>query len=274
VSPRSLRLLIWADYLAPAVLSRFESETGIHVEGVWFRSEDEAVARVTAGEPFDVVVASDYIAERYRSAGVLQPLDMDRLPAFSGVTDARLRRPPHDPETNGHKYTSVLYFGTEGLAVRIDEVARAHSSWEALFDREFAGRIAMLDGAREVLSTALYLLGASPNTTDRDVLERATDMLVEQRRLVTTYDSDTPWRHIVDGVAVVHCYDGDVARAISAGSRRGATYGRRKASRSGSTVPASPFPRPIPTPLTASSTSCSIRRWRRPTRTSAAITRW
>lgn len=217
MSPRSIRLLTWADYLAPAALSRFESETGIRVEGVWFRSEDEAVARVTAGEPFDVVVASDYIAERYRRAGILQPLDMDRLPAFSGVTDARLRRPPHDPETDGHKYTSVLYFGTEGLAVRIDEVARVRSSWEILFDREFAGRVAMLDGAREVLSTALYLLGASPNTTDRDMLERATDMLVEQRPLVAKYDSDTPWRSIVDGVTVVHCFGGDVARAINEG---------------------------------------------------------
>jgi spermidine/putrescine-binding protein len=218
MASRSIRLLTWADYLAPTALSRFEVETGIRVEGVSFKNEDEAAARVIAGEPFDVVVASDYVAERYRNAGVLRPLDMDRLPAFSGVTDARLRRPPHDPETDGHKYTSVLYFGTEGLAVRIDKVAHVRSSWDILFDREFGGRIAMLDGAREVLSTALYLLGESPNTTDRDVLERATDMLVEQRRLVVVYDSDTPWRHIVDGVAIVHCFGGDVARALNAGA--------------------------------------------------------
>jgi len=217
MAPRSLRLLCWADYLAPAVLARFETETGIRIDGVWYTGEDAAAARVLAGEPFDVVVASDYFVERYRNAGVLQPLDLDRLPGLAGITDPRLRTPPCDPEADGHKYVAALYFGTEGIAVRIDQVARPHSSWQALFDNEFAGRIAMLDGAREVLSTALYLLGESPNSTDHAVLERATEMLVEQRRLVAVYDSDTPWRHIVEGVTIVHCFGGDAARAINAG---------------------------------------------------------
>jgi len=214
---RSLRLLCWPDYLAPAVLVRFEVETGMHVETVWYRTDHECAARAATGESFDVVVATDYVAEGLRHAGLLQPLDMERLPAFDGVTDDRLRKPPHDPESDGHKYTSVLYFGSEGFAVRLDQLEYCRSSWETLFDGELAGRIAMLDGAREVLAPALYLLGLDPNCTDRDALDRATGMLVDQRRLVVAYDSDAPWRHIVDGVAVVHCWDGDVARAINGG---------------------------------------------------------
>jgi spermidine/putrescine-binding protein len=217
MAEHSLRLLCWDDYLAPTVLSRFETETGIRVDGVWYTGEDAAAARVLSGEPFDVVVASDYVAERYRKAGILRALDMDRLPGFAAVTDERLRKPPCDPETDGHKYLSVLYFGTEGLAVRIDEVSRVPLSWELAFDPQFAGRIAMLDEAREALSAALYLLGESPNSTDHDVLERATAMLIEQRPLVARYDSDTPWRSIVDGVAIVQCFGGDVARAINKG---------------------------------------------------------
>jgi len=217
MAERSIRLLVWADYLAPAVLSRFEVETGIHVDGAWYTGEDEAAARVLAGEGFDVVVASDYMAERYRRAGALQPLDLDRLPGLAGITDPRLRKPPYDPETDGRKYTSGLYFGTEGLAVRIDDVSHFPSSWEIVFDPQFAGRIAMLAGAREVLSAALYLLGESPNSTDSDALERATTMLIDQRPLVARYDSDTPWRSIVEGVTIVHCFGGDVGRAINKG---------------------------------------------------------
>ena len=214
---RSLRLLCWPDYLAPAAFTRFEVETGIHVEEVRYTTDHECAARVATGESFDVVVATDYIAEGLRRAGVLQPLDMDRLPGFAGVTDERLRKPPHDPESDGHKYTSALYFGSEGFAVRLDQLEHCRPSWETLFDGELAGRIAMLDGAREVLAPALYLLGHDPNSTDRDALERATDLLVEQRRLVVAYDSDAPWRHIIDGAAVVHCWDGDAARAINKG---------------------------------------------------------
>jgi spermidine/putrescine-binding protein len=217
MASRSLRLLCWADYLDPAVLARFETETDIHVDGAWYTNEDVAGVRVLGGESFDVVVASDYMAERYRKAGLLQPLDMERLPGFAGVTDPRLRRPPTDPETDGHKYMSGLYFGTEGLAVRIDQVSHVPASWEIAFDPQFAGRIAMLDEAREVLSAALYLLGDGPNSTDHDALERATAMLIEQRSLVLRYDSDTPWRSIIDGVSVVQCFGGDVARAINQG---------------------------------------------------------
>ena len=217
MAPRALRLLCWADYLAPAMLARFEADAGIRIDAVWYTGEDAAAARVLAGEPFDVVVASDYFVERYREAGVLRPLDLDRLPGLAGVTDHRLRRPPCDPETDGRKYLSPLYFGTEGIAVRIDQVAHVGLSWEVLFDPQYAGRIAMLDEAREVLSAALYLLGESPNSTDPDVLDRATAMLIEQRPLVLKYDSDTPWRSIIDGVAVVHCFGGDVARAINHG---------------------------------------------------------
>jgi spermidine/putrescine-binding protein len=217
MASRSIRLLVWPDYIAPATSARFAAETGISVVETHFRNDEECVVRMTSGEEFDVVVATDFVSEGFRHAGLLQPLDMDRLPRFAGVVDERLRRPPHDPETDGHKYTSVLYLGSEGLAVRLDEVGRVRRSWDLLFDQEFTGRISMLDGAREVLSPALYLLGADPNTTDRGVLQQATDMLVEQRRSVVVYDSDIPWRRIVDGMPLVHCYDGDVARAINAG---------------------------------------------------------
>jgi spermidine/putrescine transport system substrate-binding protein len=218
MASRSIRFLNWVDYVAPHVLARFEAETGVHVEETYFSTDAECVARVTAGESFDVVLSTDYVSAGLRNAGLLQPLDMERLPNWRHVTNQRLRQPPHDPETDGHKYTSVLYFGTEGFAVQIDKVARIRSSWEMLFDPAFKGEIAMVDGSREVLAPALFLLGSSPNTTDRELLDEATAMATEQRALVSVYDSDTPQQRIVDGVAIVHCWDGDVGRAISSGA--------------------------------------------------------
>lgn len=220
MSPRTIRFLDWAEYIAPTVLTRFEIGTGIHVEEVLYRSEEECGARLLAGEPFDVVMATDYIAAGYRMAGLLQPLDMDRLPNWRHVTNPRLRKPPHDPETDGRKYTSVNYFGTEGFAVRFDKVATIRTSWDMLYDPAHAGRITMVDGAREVLAPALYLLGSDPNTTDPGLIEQAAARAVDQRPLVVAYSSDAPARRIIEGIAIVHCWDGDAARAIAEGTRQ------------------------------------------------------
>jgi spermidine/putrescine transport system substrate-binding protein len=217
MTPASIRFLNWIDYVAPTVLERFETETGIHVEEVYFHSEVECVARVAAGEAFDVVLSTDYASAGLRKAGLLQPLDMDRLPNWRHVTNERLRRPPHDPETDGHKYTSVFMFGTEGFAVRLDKVPAPQLSWEMLFDSSRWQDISMIDGSREVLAPPLFLLGAGPNCVDVEVVARATTMALEQRPLVITYDSKTVTQRIVAGVSLVHCWDGDVAAAISAG---------------------------------------------------------
>lgn len=217
MSRATIRFLNWIDYIDPSIYARFEAETGIHVDEVLYRSEDECVDRVTSGEPVDVVMADDLSAARLRRAGLLQPLDMERLPNFAQVRNERLRRPLFDPETDGHKYTSVMYFGSEGFMARLDQVGHVDSSWEVLFDPAFAGRVVMIDGAREILSVALYLLGGDTNTTDPVLLGRAADMLVEQRRLVHAYDAVRPWQRIAEGMGLVHCWDGDVARALEEG---------------------------------------------------------
>ncbi len=217
MASRSIRLLVWAEYLAPAVLARFETETGIHVDEVTFGGEDQAVARMTAGEAFDVVVASDYILERYRVAGLLQPLDMDRLPAFGGVTDARLRRPPHDPETDGHKYSSCCTSARRGSRCASTRSRTRAQRWKMLFDREYAGQIAMLGGAREVLRASplparqrLQLhRSRSGRRGDRDA-----DRPASSGRL---YDSSDVRSHLLDGTAIVHCWNGDAASALSHG---------------------------------------------------------
>lgn len=218
MSPATLRLLNWNDYTAPTVLARFAAETGITVDEVYVESNDEYIRRLAAGEVFDVVMPTDWAAAALATAGLLQPLDMDRLPGWHHVTQPEFQHPPYDLGDGDQKYTSVYMFGTEGFAVNLGEVPRTKRSWEMLYDPAFAGRITMVDGSREVLAPALFLLGAGPNTTDPEAIERAAEMAREQRPLVLAYDSQDVKQRIVDGVALVHAWDGDVAAALSAGA--------------------------------------------------------
>jgi spermidine/putrescine transport system substrate-binding protein len=216
--PSSIRLLNWGRYLSAETLEGFEAETGIRVDETTINSNEEFIKRVTIGERYDVIIPEDWAAEALIDAGLLQPLDMNLLPNWEHVTQPYFRSPPYDRGTDGAKYTAIFCFGTEGFAVRLDKIAAPKKTWQMLYDPQYAGQIAMLDGSREVLSPALYLLGADPNTTDQGLLDQATAMATAQRLLVTRYDTQAAAQTILDGTAIVQCWDGDVAAAITQGA--------------------------------------------------------
>ena len=216
--PASIRLLNWGRYLSVDTLEGFEAETGIRVDETTINANEEFIRRVAAGERYDVIIPEDWAAEVLIDAGLLQPLDMDLLPNWEHVTQPYFQAPPYDPGSDGVKYTSIFCFGTEGFAVRLDRIAMPKRSWQMLYDPDYRGQIAMLDGSREVLGPALFLLGADPNTTDPGLLDQAAAMAVAQKPLVTMYDTKALARRIVDGTPVVECWDGDVAAAITQGA--------------------------------------------------------
>jgi spermidine/putrescine transport system substrate-binding protein len=216
--PTAIRLLDWARYLSPHVLIDFEAKTGIAVQETTINSNEEFIRRVSAGERYDVALPEDWAAEALIKAGLLQPVDLEKLPNWEQVTQPYFQAPPYDPGTDGEKYTSIFCFGTEGFAVRLDKIAIPARSWQMLYDPEFRGRIAMLEGPRNVLGPALFLLASDPNTTDQALLDAATAIAVAQRPLVVSYDTQAAAQNIVDGVSIVQCWDGDAAAAISQGA--------------------------------------------------------
>ena len=217
-TPSSIRLLNWGRYLSAETLAGFEERTGIRVGETTINSNEEFIRRVSAGERFDVIVPEDWAAEVLIDAGLLQPLDMELLPNWEHVTQPYFQAPPYDPGTDGVKYTSIFCFGTEGFAVRLDRIALPPKSWRMLYDPAYAGQIAMLDGSREVLGPALFLLGADPNCTDAALLDQAAAMATAQKPLVTRYDTQGAAQSILDGTPIVECWDGDVAAAITQGA--------------------------------------------------------
>jgi spermidine/putrescine transport system substrate-binding protein len=216
--PASIRLLNWGRYLSADTLEGFEAECGIRVDETTINSNEEFIRRISAGERYDVIIPEDWAAEVLIDAGLLQPLDMNLLPNWEHVTQPYFQAPPYDSGADGNKYTSIFCFGTEGFAVRLDRIAMPKKSWQMLYDPDYRGQIAMLDGSREVLAPALFLLASDPNTTDQALLDAATAMAVAQRSLVSRYDTQQAAQSILDGTAIVECWDGDVAAAITQGA--------------------------------------------------------
>jgi spermidine/putrescine transport system substrate-binding protein len=214
--PEEITLYNWTDYMDPEIRRQFRQQEGIRVRETYFASNEELLAKLRAGATgYDVMVPSDYMVSILAKSGLLQPLDTTYLPNFEGV-DERFRDPNYDnpDEHGGVKYSVPYFYGTTGYAVRTDRAGEGQTDWAPLFDPANRGQINMLDDERECLGASLKSLGYSVNTRDQAQLDEATQKLIEQKPLVSTYDSVNQRRAIVQGVPYVMCWDGDALLAI------------------------------------------------------------
>ena len=211
----SLSLYIWEDLIPEDVLDEFERQTGVTVKADYFVQLDTLVDRMRR-EPgrYDVVSPSDYILKQLADEGLLAPLG-----ELTNVVVARLneswQRPWYDPEL---KYAAPLQWSVSGLAFNRKHVTNPPRRWADLFDPKmasaWAGRIALLDDARETLGIALLAKGLQPTSVNKDDLESAAQLVRGVQSYLARFDSEK----FEDGLAtgalwVVHGWNGDIARA-------------------------------------------------------------
>ena len=215
-TPSEIVFYNWTDYFNPALKKKFLNETGIKIKEVYFSSNEELLAKLKAGaKGYDVIVPSDYMVHIMIKSGIVEPLDMDYLPNFQYVGE-QFKAPTFDnpDENNGMKYSVPYFYGTTGYCQRTDKVAELQTTWDPLFDEQYKSKINLLDDEREVLGMGLKKLGYSANTLEQSELDEATQILIDQKPLVATYDSVNMKRNMVQGQYFVMCWDGDVLMGI------------------------------------------------------------
>jgi spermidine/putrescine transport system substrate-binding protein len=216
--PSDVTFYNWSDYLDPTIKKDFKKVTGITVREPYYSSNEELLAKLKAGaKGYDVTVPSDYMVHIMIKSGLLAPLDMDFLPNYQYV-GAEFKNPPYDKpaENNGQQYSVPYFYGTTGYCRRTDKVPEELTDWPPLFDPKYKGKINMLDDERECLGASLKSLGYSLNSKSQEELDQATQKLIEQKPLVSVYDSVNMKRNVVQGQYLVHSWDGDCLMAIDA----------------------------------------------------------
>jgi spermidine/putrescine transport system permease protein len=210
-----LNLYIWSNYIPDEVIARFEQRHGVRVNVDLYDSNEAMLAKLQAGNAgYDIVCPSDYSLQVLIAQGLLQPLDQAALPHLVNVDPSFLNR-AFDP---GNRHSAPYFWGTTGIAYDRRRVAEPVTSWAALWDPRYRGRILMLDDAREAFMAALKLRGHSLNTTDRAILRGARDLLILQRPLVRAYNSTNFEDVLLSGdVWVAQGWSGQFAKAMEAG---------------------------------------------------------
>ena len=202
----------WYDYMDEDVFELFEEETGIHVNSIYFTTNEEMMVsvRVSPGA-YDLVFPSDYCVERMISEDLLAEINFDNVPNFANI-EPWMVNPDYDPE---NKYSVPFMWGTVGILYDITKVTEPVDSWSILWDEKYADDIIMLDSIRDSIGITLKYLGYSMNTRDVPELKAATDKLIEQKPLVKAYYVDETKDKMVAGeAALALMWSGDVLYAM------------------------------------------------------------
>ncbi|WP_280535379.1 extracellular solute-binding protein [Halopenitus sp. POP-27] len=209
-----LAVFQWTDYWHDGFISGFEEEYDVSVSVSNYGSNEEMFNALQAGGTgqYDVIFPSDYMVNVLHDQEMIQPLDLDALSNFENLSD-QFRNAPYDP--GEQRFSAPYQWGTSGIAYNENMVGDVDvSSWETMWNEEFAGQMSMLDDVRETMGAALKHLGYSLNTTDESEIEEAKELLIQQKDLLSTYDSTNfPTNLINEQMSPVHAWSGGAFQA-------------------------------------------------------------
>ena len=172
-SANVLNVYNWGEYIDTDLLDRFEQETGIKVIYNTFDSNENLYSRIQTTS-YDVIIPSDYAISRFIDEDMLRPLNFDNIPNMKYI-DEKYTHLDFDPE---QKYSVPYTWGVVGIVYNTKYVDEADTgSWDLLWNPKYANRTAMFNNSRDALGIALMYLGCSLNTTDRDELRQAADLI-------------------------------------------------------------------------------------------------
>ena len=203
----------WTDYTAPALIEKFQKETGIKVTVDTYDSNETLLAKLKAGGAgYDIVVISSDFVPIFISEKLIQPMDGQKLAGFSNI-EARWRGPAWDKD---NAYTVPFDWGVTSFDINTKYIKGPVDSLKTLFEPppEAKGRVGMLSAPTEVMSQAELYLGQPPCQTDTSNMKAVSALLEAQSAAVKVYASDGAIEREASGETwIIQIWNGDAARA-------------------------------------------------------------
>lgn len=209
-----LNIFSWEGYIDySTVIAPFEQETGIKVNYATFASNEEMLQKLSAvnGGDYDVVLASDYILNTAREAGLMQKLDKTIVTNYDNL-DAAFTGQYFDPE---NEYVMPYVSGIPLIVYDPAAVDIEIKGFNDLWDASLADSLGLIDDARVTIGMVLLSMGESMNTTDEAVLAEAAAKLESLKENVHVLEYENLHNYLVAGdITVAYTFTPFVAMAL------------------------------------------------------------
>lgn len=210
LSTQELTVSIWAAYYPEDIAAKFEEKFGTKVTITNHATNEEVMAKLTAGgdSGIDVAFVSGQFAQALAAQGLLENLDKSLIPNSSNLIK-EAEQLSYDP---GAKYSLPYAWGTTGICYRSDLMKGDEpTSWNDLLTPKpkYKGKVTMLATERWLMLPAQKALGYSANTQDEAEMGKVKDLLIKAKSNLLAYDDTTFYERLVSGEAVmVEAWDG------------------------------------------------------------------
>ena len=178
----------WTSYLPEDLRADFTKETGITLNYEEYDSNETMMAKITAGAAYDVAFPSADFVPPMVSEGLIQAIDLTKIPNFSSIDETVVKlTQTFDP---GNKYSIPYNIGTTGIVYWKDKVSNPGDSYALLSRPDLKGKTALLDDTREVFGPALASLGFSGNSTNPQEIEKATEVILGWKNNALKFENE------------------------------------------------------------------------------------
>lgn len=216
-SGEKLYVYNWTEYIPQSVYDAFEEETGIQVIESTFSSNEEMLAKLTAGgtDQYDLVVASNYVVKAMEEQQLIQPINKENLENLKNISPIYLGM-DYDPDNT---FAIPFMGGITVIAVntrKCQELGVEIKKFEDLLNPALKNNIVVVDDVREIVGIALKAQGEDSNSTDETTIKNTLPWLMELQPNIKAYDSDSPKTLLASNeVAIGVVYNIDAGMAIS-----------------------------------------------------------
>ena len=156
-----LQYFTWSGYELPDFNKSFLAAHPDGVEASMFGDDDDAFTKVKAGFRPDVAHPCYDKVARWNKEGLLQPIDTKRIKNWDTIFPVFKNLP--DLQAGDGKVWMVPWdWGNTSILYRTDLVKNPEASWNLLWDKQYAGRMATIDAVHDTPVVAALLAGVNP----------------------------------------------------------------------------------------------------------------
>lgn len=177
----TLTAIVWEGYTDASFAEPFEQATGCTVKATYAGSSDEMFAKFRAGRgrTYDLISASGDITERLYKAGLVQPIETQKLENYDTIF-ASFQGGKWNT-FDGQPYGVTFAWGPNVLIYNTEAVTSAPESWDILFDPAYSGKVSIPDNPMTIADVALWLGKSDPYDLSEADLAEVKARLLELR---------------------------------------------------------------------------------------------
>lgn len=200
------------EYYEKWYYDKYGKEVKVNVNYTTYASNEDLYAKMKSGAAdYDIIIPSDYMIERLKKEGLIQALDLSKIPSYDNIKD-EFKNPFYD---NGEeKYTAMYTYGVIGIVYNsekldpadLEKIENGEAGWELLWDEKYKGQILQFNNPRDALGTAMYALGIDVNNATEEEWQQAYEYLKKQKPLVQSYVMDEIFNKMEGGEATLAAY--------------------------------------------------------------------